>query len=182
MELDKQVFTANCPLCNKEKIYKSSKTYIKCKNKPCKSCSNSIQKGGSGNVRPIGKEKTCACCKNVKPLNEFFFYEEKKRYHSLCFDCKKEKFKSYQKNIGRFKKYNLSKEDYEKQYAIQEGKCYVCETHYADLCIDHCHKTNKVRKLLCFSCNAALGLLKENLNTITNLKNYVEEHTDFRTG
>ena len=31
-----------------------------------------------------------------------------------------------------------------------------------ELCVDHCHKTGKIRGLLCFACNSGIGHLKDN--------------------
>lgn len=36
------------------------------------------------------------------------------------------------------------------------------------LSIDHCHKTGKVRGLLCFDCNTTLGKIERNLNQVLN--------------
>jgi len=46
------------------------------------------------------------------------------------------------------------------------------------LSVDHCHNTNKVRGLLCSRCNTALGLLKDDENTILNALMYVREGGD----
>ena len=42
------------------------------------------------------------------------------------------------------------------------------------LSVDHCHKTGKVRGLLCHSCNTALGLLKDNTDVMRLAINYLE--------
>jgi len=46
-----------------------------------------------------------------------------------------------------------------------------------NLAVDHCHDTNKVRGLLCKNCNTAIGLLKENLETMTKALEYVKFHS-----
>lgn len=42
-------------------------------------------------------------------------------------------------------------------------------------CIDHDHKTGKIRGLLCGFCNKAIGLLKENINILRNAIHYLEK-------
>lgn len=42
------------------------------------------------------------------------------------------------------------------------------------LVVDHCHSTGKVRGLLCHNCNRALGLFKDNTNSIENALNYLK--------
>lgn len=61
----------------------------------------------------------------------------------------------------------------------QNGKCSICARHQSEfnraLCVDHNHKTGKVRGLLCNMCNQAYGLLKESTQAIENLFNYHKE-------
>ena len=53
----------------------------------------------------------------------------------------------------------MSWREYELRLARQNGACAICKKKPKRrfLCIDHCHKTGKVRGLLCTQCNAALG-------------------------
>ena len=57
------------------------------------------------------------------------------------------------------KRFGMSWREYELRLALQGGACAICrkEPRRRLLCIDHCHKTGKVRGLLCTPCNAALG-------------------------
>ena len=95
MELSSALFLADCYLCGKEKKIKGKGNFLKLKDKLCQSCSNSISRGGLGNVYPVSGFKCCGGCKQLKPLKDFYFYQEKNRYHSLCNSCKKEVFKKY---------------------------------------------------------------------------------------
>lgn len=44
-------------------------------------------------------------------------------------------------------------------YIEQEGRCKLCSEEFAEdkLVIDHNHTTDKVRGLVCYPCNAAIG-------------------------
>jgi Recombination endonuclease VII len=57
------------------------------------------------------------------------------------------------------KRFGMSWREYELRLARQNGACAICKKKPKRrfLCIDHCHKTGKVRGLLCTQCNAALG-------------------------
>lgn len=72
--------------------------------------------------------------------------------------------------------YNLTESDYNRILARQKGKCGICE-NYRKLVVDHCHKTGKVRGLLCSNCNSGIGLLGENPTFIRAAAAYVARHT-----
>jgi hypothetical protein len=169
-------FEANCTICGSLKSYKSIKTFNICKDLPCLSCSNSIQRGGTGNVKTVDGNKKCSTCKETKPIEEFYFYKNKNRHLTICLNCKKENFKKYQKTIGRFKRHGITKEIYEEMYTEQSGKCFTCNNNHDILYIDHNHSTNKLRKLLCRDCNSAIGFVKENINTLNNIIKYLKKH------
>ncbi len=48
-------------------------------------------------------------------------------------------------------------------FLAQDCKCAICKRHYLEfkalLAVDHCHRTNRVRQLLCKDCNTALGAI-----------------------
>jgi hypothetical protein len=43
---------------------------------------------------------------------------------------------------------------------VQQGRCYLCNKD-SKLHLDHDHETGTVRAMLCFNCNAALGLAED---------------------
>ena len=78
------------------------------------------------------------------------------------------------------KKYGLAIEDYDQMLIEQDNKCYVCSQPPTDketrLAVDHCHTTGRVRKLLCNSCNSALGFVDDDVSRLSSLIAYLEEH------
>ena len=54
--------------------------------------------------------------------------------------------------------YNVSPEDYVKLVERANGHCQLCDRYLAETktCLDHDHKTGKVRGLLCHRCNIHL--------------------------
>jgi hypothetical protein len=59
----------------------------------------------------------------------------------------------------------VSDELYDFMFDYQQGECGICKRHRSEfkiaLAADHCHKTGRVRGLLCANCNTALGLLRD---------------------
>lgn len=169
------MFICNCKHCGREKKYSKSINYNKNKDKPCRSCANSFTKGGNGNVKPIGTTKMCIECKEEKDLSNFYQHKSG-NYHSYCSPCKSEKFKHYQKTIGRFKRHGITIEDYNLIYESQSGKCKICAVRSENLYIDHNHKTMNVRGLLCRDCNSALGLFRDNTEILKNAIEYLNNN------
>lgn len=60
------------------------------------------------------------------------------------------------------KRYGLTPESYAGLLTEQGGGCAICQTPPKEcrLSVDHCHRTGRVRGLLCKNCNTGIGLLK----------------------
>lgn len=73
--------------------------------------------------------------------------------------------------------YGISLEQYNNLLKEQNGCCYICKElpSKKQLAVDHCHTTNKVRKLLCSKCNTALGLVNDNPEILKTMILYLTE-------
>jgi hypothetical protein len=94
-----------------------------------------------------------------------------------------EKYFITDKKLKMFKTYGLTFGEYEKMLQDQEFKCKTCLIHFSTIPakqvhIDHCHKSGKVRGILCHRCNISLGTIKENIQTLKNMIIYLEEHNE----
>ena len=71
--------------------------------------------------------------------------------------------------------YNLTQEQVEQMLLHQNGKCLGCKHVFQNLeyCVDHNHITGQVRGLLCGGCNSAIGHVKEKIETLYNLIDYL---------
>lgn len=88
-------------------------------------------------------------------------------------------YKRYKRDDYLKNTHGISIEEYEEMLEDQDGKCYVCGgVGYSNgrLDVDHCHKTGRVRRLLCPMCNRALGMMRECSESILSLALYAEEH------
>ena len=74
-------------------------------------------------------------------------------------------------------KYNLTKEEYENLLKDQNFSCVICQRHISELSrnlvVDHCHNTNKIRGLLCYSCNLGIGLFKDDPKILSRARAYL---------
>ncbi|MFJ2293181.1 endonuclease VII domain-containing protein [Streptomyces sp. NPDC087894] len=114
--------------------------------------------------------KRCPQCGEVKPHDQ---WERNKSssdgWSSYCRPCRAER-----NRVSYFqRKYGLSPADLGDLIAAQKSVCCICLTAPAEH-VDHCHKTGRVRGVLCFSCNAALGQLKDRPDAIRRAAAYVE--------
>ena len=57
-------------------------------------------------------------------------------------------------------------------HELQE--CEICLFSHEKLCIDHDHKTNRVRGLLCAHCNQGIGHFRDNIKTLESAIAYLE--------
>jgi hypothetical protein len=56
--------------------------------------------------------------------------------------------------------YGIDHDTFDVISATQNGRCAICHEE-KKLHVDHCHNTGKVRGLLCHTCNAGIGMLRE---------------------
>ncbi len=78
------------------------------------------------------------------------------------------------------RQYGLSYEQWLAMRTAQKNRCAACNKKERGrnqhglmaLAVDHCHKSGKVRGLLCHRCNRSLGLLGDDPNRLKQLLNY----------
>lgn len=76
--------------------------------------------------------------------------------------------------------YGLTLEDYSNMAKLHNHSCAICKKHQSNfkrlLSIDHCHKTGKIRGLLCNDCNVGIGRLGDDINLLNAAIDYLEKH------
>jgi hypothetical protein len=75
------------------------------------------------------------------------------------------------------KLYGITEEQYAEMFKSQKGGCAICGLVNLDgrrLYVDHDHKTEQVRALLCHFCNGLLGHAKENTQILQKAIDYLE--------
>lgn len=80
--------------------------------------------------------------------------------------------------------FGLSLEDYQRMHDAQGGRCAICDSPEGEtrngkvkmLAVDHCHKTGKIRGLLCSPCNQAIGKLRDDSAIMRRAADYIDRH------
>lgn len=152
-------------------------------------------------IKIIDGKKPCAGCKKLLPIS--CFTKHAKMFCGLdtyCKECKKKQREanienrrasarnSYHKHKVKYLQgkreyrlaflYDLSLAEYDQMFKEQDGNCKICGLPEINrrLSVDHCHKTGKIRSLLCGRCNVVLGRVEENTETLWNMIEYIMEH------
>ena len=144
--------------------------------------------------------KTCSKCKLLLSLDKFnrdSYNPDGFQYR--CKSCREEYRKSIAPNerqrVSNWRKgnpdkyrnchlkrtYGITLEDYNTLLASQNGCCAICKSSQPGgrmkwFCVDHDHKTNKVRALLCGACNQSLGFARESTIILEAMICYLKVH------
>jgi hypothetical protein len=116
----------------------------------------------------------------------------RKRYADLTPEKREEKSERERKwrldnpdRIGEIRRranlkcaYGITPEEFDSIFQSQGESCAICKKKFTQYrwCLDHCHATEKVRGVLCHSCNTLLGHAKDNEQTLIDAVFYLLEH------
>lgn len=128
--------------------------------------------------------KLCRGCDTTKPLADF------PKNQSRCRVCRRAAQAAYaktpkgrevQRRSSRKMRlrhaYGITPEQFDQMVEQQGGKCGICGGE-EPLCVDHDHDTGAIRGLLCSRCNRAIGLLGDDLPSLTAAVTYLEQAAD----
>lgn len=133
--------------------------------------------------------KCCSKCQLVR--TDDHFHEDAKTSDGLqnwCIDCASDYGKKRRSRDKRepwrhqlFAKYGITYEEYEKMLFHQNDMCAICggrqnHKNSEHLFIDHCHKTGKVRALLCHKCNLGIGYFGDDCQILERAIRYLRYH------
>jgi len=159
------------------KCYGLNRRHTKMRETPCKTCGGTtfyeVFRGRQGGVKQTkGREFACLDCKNR--INREY------RNRNLA---RVKKRKQERRRPLLLKKYGLTEEGFYQMKDEQKGVCAICQTkesliHQAtgkprELAIDHCHETNRIRGLLCATCNLGLGYFSHDERKLLAAANYL---------
>ena len=125
-----------------------------------------------------------SCGKNPSPCEECKTrnreYMRKKRA-GIPIELKKANYVSKRNYYLKYK-YGITEKQYDEMLEIQNFRCAICKSAHTKssaakkLVVDHCHTTNKVRGLLCSSCNKAIGLFEDSTEFLNQAIEYLRRN------
>ena len=135
--------------------------------------------------------KECSTCKKILPVSRFGKkLSDPDLYYSSCRECLARKRHEHgrKRTLAR---YGMTLEEYNVLLAEQGGRCAICRSSHPGggnrkgrarrtFCLDHCHRTGKVRGLLCNRCNLGLGNFDDDVDTLEAARSYVHRHREQR--
>ncbi len=92
----------------------------------------------------------------------------------------------YDGNLKLKTRYGITPEQYVGMVKIQNNRCAICgnpetaknptSNKIQKLAVDHCHKTGKVRQLLCQDCNRGIAKFQEDPKRLQSAIEYLKRH------
>lgn len=89
------------------------------------------------------------------------------------------------RNNDLMRQYGITLVKFNEMLLIQNNLCKICKKpeirlntkgKVRSLCVDHDHKTGKVRGLLCCKCNRGLGAFNDNIESMQHAIDYLNEN------
>ena len=124
--------------------------------------------------------KWCPECGEVKPTGEFPHNRSQrngigtycKPCHNRIVEANRDKHGG-SRNYHLRRRYGITAEHFDRMFDEQGGLCAICREAPAEH-VDHDHATNRVRGLLCFNCNGALGQFRDRRDLMLAAISYLE--------
>lgn len=129
--------------------------------------------------------KRCGDCQRQRPLGQF--PRSGTGRAARCRECEAARRRRRTSSAKRAERdarlrrlYGITAEDYDRMGRQQRWRCAICgRPPYpkgARLVVDHCHKTGRVRALLCHTCNTALGLMGDKAERLDAAARYLRRY------
>ncbi len=117
----------------------------------------------------VPASKVCKDCKKELPNTVEYFREPVVRYRGQgrCKPC--EVVRGRELTVRRV--YGISLQEYNAMFV--GALCSICGSNER-LVLDHCHKTNRKRGVLCSDCNTAIGMMGDNPQRLRWAAEYLE--------
>jgi len=102
----------------------------------------------------------------------------KRAYSKARYKAYPEKVKFEVRRSFLKRTYGITHEQFDVLVKANKGRCPTCKKRmgkFARWAVDHCHRSRKIRGLLCGKCNCALGFANDNIETLTRMVRYLRK-------
>lgn len=140
--------------------------------------------------------KQCYSCKEFLPQSKFYFRKDNNTTYNKCKECTDSSYKEYYKSNKErilnqqqtegakqrkerelIRNYNITLNEWNDILSNQNDLCAICKIKFSDNSktphVDHCHKTGKIRGLLCSNCNHGIGQFKDDISILQEAIKYL---------
>ena len=157
--------------------------------KTCSTChiEKPVAEFSKQSIRPDGLNITCKLCLSYR--NNERYKDPVKRQRILDNTARwRERNPDADADKHLRRKYGITLAEYDELFEAQGGVCALCKKGETTkrmkkgegrerLAVDHCHDTGRVRGLLCFKCNTAIGALGDTEEAAQNVVDYLKKST-----
>lgn len=174
---ENESFRNLCKRCQRAKTVEweesNKQTYVPAVPSAPKKCSKCLADKTSNDFhcdksRKDGLTSRCKLCAN-KHVSQFYKNNKESENH-----------RAYKLRLKR--DFGITLEQKEKMFAEQGSRCAACRSKdpnskYKTWHVDHDHKTEKIRGILCHPCNVALGCVEDSVSNLVSLIEYLNRTT-----
>jgi Recombination endonuclease VII len=107
------------------------------------------------------------------------FRDKRKNHFREFYQEKYPERRQRQNDDKMFRKYGMTRKEFDAMSKAQDDLCAICKRFpegKTRLSVDHCHKTLKVRGLLCDKCNIGIGMFQDDPQLLAAAIRYLTPH------
>lgn len=149
----------------------------------CQDCGSKLSEKNWTPSNRKYKRYICAKCwvlrqKKYAMKNPLKHMERSKEYRRNRTSEKRliDREKAYERTLKD--RFGITLNDYYRLLKFQNNQCAICKTDKSDgrgrFHVDHCHKTGRIRGLLCSTCNLCLGKMNDDVERLQEAISYLK--------
>ncbi len=170
-----------CSVCKETKDESHYEKNRRC----CRSCRSITKKKYDQSERGQATKKKYARTEKARTAAKKYQRSKKAQSYRKKYN-QSERGQAVDRKSRLKRKYNMTVEAYDIMFEQQNGVCAICgksetmrnQHGLCRLAVDHDHKTDEVRGLLCAKCNLTLGNVDDNKELLLSAALYLEKHSD----
>jgi hypothetical protein len=161
--VDRKTYQAAWYQANKERVKARTKAYCEANRERKRQADKAYHEANKETILPRERAKRQADPEKYRARERAYYQANRKA-------CRER-----MERLRLVTKFGITPEELERLYRSHDDRCGICKTPFmlAMRHIDHCHRSRKVRGLLCNRCNMGMGGLGDNPSSIRNAIMYL---------